>query len=187
MTCTLLRKGMEATQPPSAGPCSLQESTRLSSACLILLALKSWKVWKAQGLRSLPALHRCLLIWRTYLTSGSYCFLFFSLINYYFYFLTFLGALGLHCRARAFSSCGEKGRLLGVAHRPPTAVAPLVSEHGLQVHRLQWLQLAGLIALRHVGSFQTPGKIEPPSPALAGKFFFTIHQGSPKQLLFSSQ
>ena len=163
MTCTLLWKGMKATQSPSARPCSPQESIWLSSTCLIPLALKSWKVWKAQGLRSLPALHRCLLIWGTYLNSGSYCFLFFffSFIHCYFYFLTLLGALGLHCCTQAFSSCSAKGRLSGMAYRPPTAAAPLVVDHRLQVHGLQWLQLAGLIALRHVGSFQTPEKIEP--------------------------
>ena len=88
-------------------------------------------------------------------------FSFFSFIHCYFYFLTLLGALGLHCCAQAFSSCSAKGRLSGMAYRPPTAAAPLVVDHRLQVHGLQWLQLAGLIALRHVGSFQTPEKIEP--------------------------
>ena len=150
---TLLRKGTEVTQPPCARPCSPWESTLLCSACLV--PLKSWKVCKAQGLQSLPALHPCLLIWGTYWTSGSFCFLsfFFLLINSCF--LTFSGALGLHCHAWAFSSCGEKGRLLGVhTGFPPPCVAPLDAEHGLQVRRLQWLQLAGLTALQHVGSFQ---------------------------------
>ena len=43
----------------------------------------------------------------------------------------FLAALGLHCCARAFSSCGEGGLLFVVVCGLLIAVASLVAEHGL--------------------------------------------------------
>ena len=46
-----------------------------------------------------------------------------------------MAALCLHCCTRAFSSCGEQGLLLVVVHGL-IAVAFLVAEHGLWVHRL---------------------------------------------------
>ena len=52
-------------------------------------------------------------------------FLIYLLIN------LFLAALGLHCCARASSSCGERGLLFVVVHGLLTAVASLVVEHGL--------------------------------------------------------
>ena len=51
----------------------------------------------------------------------------------------FLAALGLRCCARAFSSCGEWGLLFVAVCGLLIAVASLVAEHGLQVHRLQQL------------------------------------------------
>ena len=42
-----------------------------------------------------------------------------------------MAALGLHCCAEAFSSCGEQGLLLVVVHGLHGAVASLVAEHGL--------------------------------------------------------
>ena len=122
-----------------AGRCGRPRASRVSQLCIAVC-------WSGG------------LIW---LLEATVFFFFFSFIHCYFYFLTLLGALGLHCCAQAFSSCSAKGRLSGMAHRPPTTAAPLVVDHRLQVHGLQWLQLAGLIALRHVGSFQTPEKIEP--------------------------
>ena len=49
------------------------------------------------------------------------------------YLLTylFMAVLGLHCCARAFSSCGEWGLLLVAVHGLLIAVASLVAEHGL--------------------------------------------------------
>ena len=61
---------------------------------------------------------------------------FFNLINYYL-FLVALGLLGLHCCARAFSSCGERGLLFVVMHGLLIAVASPVADHGLQVLGLQ--------------------------------------------------
>ena len=42
----------------------------------------------------------------------------------------FLAALGLHCCALAFSSCGERGLLFVVVCRLLIAVASLVAEQG---------------------------------------------------------
>ena len=43
----------------------------------------------------------------------------------------FLAALGSHCCARAFSSCGERGLLFVAVRGFLIAVASLVAEHGL--------------------------------------------------------
>ena len=50
-----------------------------------------------------------------------------------FFFLTylFLAALGLHCYALSFSSCGERGLLFVAVCGLLIAVASLVAEHGL--------------------------------------------------------
>ena len=42
-----------------------------------------------------------------------------------------LAALGLHCCAWAFSSCGKWGLLFFVVHGLLIAVASLVAQHGL--------------------------------------------------------
>ena len=49
----------------------------------------------------------------------------------FFKFYLFLAALGLHCCAQAFSSCGKRGLLFVVVHGLLTAVASLATEHGL--------------------------------------------------------
>ena len=54
-----------------------------------------------------------------------------------FYLFYFLAALGLHCCARAFSSCGEWGLLFVAVHGLLVVVASLVAEHRLYVHGLQ--------------------------------------------------
>ena len=46
-------------------------------------------------------------------------------------YILFLAALGLHCCARAFSSCGERGLLFVVVCGLLIAVASLAAEHGL--------------------------------------------------------
>ena len=48
----------------------------------------------------------------------------------YFIYL-FLAALGLHCCAWAFSSCGEQGLLFVALHGLLIMVASLVAEPGL--------------------------------------------------------
>ena len=46
-------------------------------------------------------------------------------------FILFLAALGLHCCARAFSSCGKQGLFFVAVHGLLIVVASLVAEHGL--------------------------------------------------------
>ena len=62
-------------------------------------------------------------------------------LNFFYFFLNFiylfLVALGLRCRTRAFSSCGERGLLFVAVRRLLIAVASLVAEHGLYAHGLQ--------------------------------------------------
>ena len=53
-----------------------------------------------------------------------------------FIYLLFMAVLGLRFRARAFSSCGERGPLFIAVRRPLTIVASLVAEHRLQMRRL---------------------------------------------------
>ena len=55
----------------------------------------------------------------------------FSVSFILFYLFIFLAALGLHCCARAFSSCSERGLLFVVVHRLLIAVASLVVGHGI--------------------------------------------------------
>ena len=54
-----------------------------------------------------------------------------------FFFNLFLAALGLHCGARAFSSCGEWGLLFVAVCRLLIVVSSLVAEHGLWACGLQ--------------------------------------------------
>ena len=49
----------------------------------------------------------------------------------FLFFILFLAVLGLHCCARAFSSCGERGLLFVAVRRLLIAVASLIVEHGL--------------------------------------------------------
>ena len=68
--------------------------------------------------------------WEQFFWSSFFSFLFFKNKFIYFIYL-FLAALGLHCCARAFSSCGEPGILFVVVRRLLIAVASLVVEHEL--------------------------------------------------------
>ena len=56
----------------------------------------------------------------------NFCFFFLS-----YSFIYLLAALGLHCCARAFSSCGERGLLFVVVRGLLIAVSSLVAEHGV--------------------------------------------------------
>ena len=51
--------------------------------------------------------------------------------KFIYLFVLFLAVLGLHCCARAFSSCREQGLLFVAVCRVLIAVASLVAEHGL--------------------------------------------------------
>ena len=50
-----------------------------------------------------------------------------------------LTALGPHCSAQAFSSCGERGLLFVAVLRLLTGVTSLVMEYRLQAHGLQFV------------------------------------------------
>ena len=50
-----------------------------------------------------------------------------SVVKFFFNFYLFLAVLGLHCCARAFSSCGEQGLLSIVVHVLLIAVASLAA------------------------------------------------------------
>ena len=65
----------------------------------------------------------------------------------YLFINLLLAALGLHCCARAFSSCGERGLLFVAVHGLLTAEASLVVEHGLQARGLQQLWHAGSVVV----------------------------------------
>ena len=56
-----------------------------------------------------------------------------SVVNFsfFFFFNLFLVALGLHCCAQAFSSCGERGLLFVAVRGLLIVVASLVAEHRL--------------------------------------------------------
>ena len=58
-----------------------------------------------------------------------FLFSFFKIILFIYLFI--LAAVGLHCCAQAFSSCGERGLLFIAVHGLLIAVASLVAEHGL--------------------------------------------------------
>ena len=79
----------------------------------------------------------------------------FFLFNKFIYL--FLAALGLRCYLRAFSSCGERGLLLVVVHGLLIVEAPLVGEHGLQVHGLQQLWHVGSVVVAH--GLQSTGSV----------------------------
>ena len=52
-------------------------------------------------------------------------------LAFYLFVCLVLAALGLHCCAQAFSSCGEWGLLFVAVHGLLIRVASLVVEHGL--------------------------------------------------------
>ena len=69
------------------------------------------------------------LLLMTALSHQIMCTIFFNTFIYFIYL--FLPALGLHCCAWAFSSCGKQGLLLVVVRGLLIAVVSLVVEHGL--------------------------------------------------------
>ena len=79
----------------------------------------------------------CLVDWLGFLVFfgfwflGFFDYLFFFLKFIYLFIYLFLAALGLHCCAQAFSSCGEQGLLFIAVHGLLIAVAALVADHGL--------------------------------------------------------
>ena len=88
-----------------------------------------------------------------------------------------MAVLGLRFCARAFSSCGKRGPLFIAVRGPLTITASLGAEHRLQTHRLNnfgsWAQL-----LRSMWDLPRP-RLEPVSPALAGRLSTTAPPGKP--------
>ena len=89
---------------------------------------------------------------------------------------------GLRFCATAFSSCGKQGPLFIAVRGPLTIAASLVAEHRLQTRRLSncgsWAQL-----FRGMWDLPRP-RLEPVSPALAGRFSTTAPPGKPRNETF---
>ena len=105
---------------------------------------------------------------------------------YYYYFLIYLSlaVLGLRFRARALSSCGKRGPLFIAVRGPLTVTASPVAEHRLQTRKLS---NCGSRAQLLRGMWDLPGpRLEPVSPALAGRLSTTTPPGKPKKLFFKS-
>ena len=89
--------------------------------------------------------------------------------------------LGLRFCARAFSSCGKRGRLFITVCRPLTVTASL-AEHRRQMRRLSNCGSQAQL-LRGTWDLPRPG-LEPVSPALAGRFSTTAPSGKPSRCNF---
>ena len=105
---------------------------------------------------------------------------FFFFINLFIYL--FLGVLGLHFCARAFSSSGERGPRFIAVRGPLTVAASLVAEHKLQTRRLSCCGSRAQL-LRGMWDLPRPG-LEPVYPAMAGGFLTTAPPGKSLKLLF---
>ena len=92
-----------------------------------------------------------------------------------------MAVLGLLFRARAFSSCDERGPLFIAARGPLTIMASLVAEHRLQTRRLS--NCGSRAQLLHgMWDLPRPG-LKPVSPALAGRLSTTAPPGKPETIL----
>ena len=87
--------------------------------------------------------------------------------------------LGPRFRARAFSSCGERGLRFIAVHGPFTIAASLVAEHRLQTRRLSSCG-SGAQLLHGMWDLPRPG-LESVSPALAGGLSTTAPPGKPRK------
>ena len=78
-------------------------------------------------------------------SNNALCFLLFIyLLGFILFIYLFLAALGLHCCARAFSSCGERGLLFIAVRGLLIAVASFAAEHGLLGARASVVVARGL-------------------------------------------
>ena len=88
--------------------------------------------------------------------------------------------LGLRFCARALPSCGKRGPLFITVRGPLTIVASPVAEHRLQTRRLS---NCGSRAQSLRGMWDPPrARLEPTSPALAGRLPTTAPPGKPPEL-----
>ena len=88
-----------------------------------------------------------------------------------------MAVLGLRFCARAPSSCGKRGPLFIAVRGPLTVTASLVAEHRLQTRRLSSCGSRAQ-SLRSMWDLPRP-RLEPVSPALAGRFSTTAPPGKP--------
>ena len=141
--------------------------------------------------------------------SVNFCFIYFFILFIYL----FLAALGLHCCAQAFSSCGKQGPLFAVVHglhpwrwlflhlhgggfsycraQALGAWASIVVAHGLSSCGSQALERrlssCGAWAQLLRGMWDLPGPgLEPVSPALAGRFLTTAPPGKSCLIYFEA-
>ena len=92
-----------------------------ASDCRVLtLIVKDWDLYRSKSPVRMDAPLNNVIYSLAALT-----FLFIYLFTY------LLAALGLHCCARSFSSCGERGLLFVAVRGLLIVVASLVAEHGL--------------------------------------------------------
>ena len=113
----------------------------------------------------------------------------------FYNFIYLFSVLGLHC-CRLFSSCGERGLLSScsawASHCSGFSCCGAQALRGVDSRCSTWAQYLqllgsraqtqqlwcmGLVVPRHVGSSQT--RVEPVSPAMAGRFFTTELSGKP--------
>ena len=88
-----------------------------------------------------------------------------------------MAVLGLRFCAMAPSNCGKRGPLFIVVRGPLTLAASPVVEHRLQTHRLS---SCGSRAQLLRGMWDPPRpRLEPVSPALAGRLSTTAPPGKP--------
>ena len=95
----------------------------------------------------------------------------------FIYLFIFLAVLRLSFCARTFSSCGKRGPLFIVVHRPLTIAASFAAEHRLQTCTLSSCGTRAHL-LRGMWDPHRPG-LEPMFPALAGRFSTTVPPGKP--------
>ena len=90
-----------------------------------------------------------------------------------------MAVLGLRFCARAFSNCGKWGPLFIAVRGPLAIAASLVAEYRLQTRRLS---NCGSQAYLLRGMWDPPRpRLEPVSPALAGRFSTTVPPGKPSK------
>ena len=93
-----------------------------------------------------------------------------------------MAVLGLHFCVRAFCSCGKQGPLFIAVRGPLTIAASIVLEHRLQMCRLS---NCGSRAQLLRGTWDLPRpRLEPMSPALAGRLSTTVPPGKPNPFTF---
>ena len=96
-----------------------------------------------------------------------------------------MAVLGLRFCARAFSSCGKRGPLFTAVHGPLTVAASLLAEHRLQTRRLS---NCGSRAQLLRGTWDLPRpRLEPVSPALAGRLSTTAPPGKPESYILNHE